>query len=135
MGIANENLTKEARKRFFTTIIDISETRTQAHAFVDNDCATKVNKITFVYSVASDTGTVEAIEVGTAADSDHYFTGNPANSKAIGTVETKTVLNPTDLLPAGTALIVQKASADSEDNTAEVTVVVELETIDRIRSL
>jgi len=135
MGIANENLTKEARKRFLTHVIDIDAANVQATAFVDNDCATKVNKITFVYSVASDTGTVpEDIQVGTAAAATLYFAGPPVVSKALGTVVAQTVAS-TALLPAGTALVINKSAATGGTNTGEVTVVVELETIDRIRSL
>jgi len=129
--IRNRNLERGARKRVLTHVIDISAANVQARGMVDAENDIRILRIDFVYSVATDSGTVpENIQIGTAATAGKYFAGAPSQSQALGTVQAKTVAS-TDLLPAGTALIINKSAATGGSNTGEVTVCVYYERVDK----
>jgi len=131
---ANENLTKEARRRYFRGTVDISAANVQATMMVDTLNALIIRAISFVYHVATDAGTTpENIQVGTPASAALYFTGAPSASKALGFVEAKAVASAAQL-PAGTPLVINKAAATGGTNTGEVTVVVAFEIVDKDRS-
>lgn len=131
MGSRNANLTREARKQIFRARITMATTALQASADVDMECDRKILAIQYVYVVASDTGARQPIEVGTVSDYDHYLTNDGENSKAVGYVKEQTVLNPTHVVPAGTALIVRRANTTAGANTAVIDVHVVYERIDK----
>jgi hypothetical protein len=109
-------------KRLYQAEFDVSATALNLKTFCDPDCDQKILSIAFVYRVAGDTGTHATYLVGIPTDTDKYFTGATTNSKSVGDVEAKTVLNPTVLLPAGVPLCIQRSSTDAATNTTEVTV-------------
>lgn len=132
--IRNQDLDRSAKKQVITNVIDLSATTFQSKGLVDTDNDIKVTAISFVYSIATNTGTVgEYIQVGTAATPTLYLSVYPTASQAVGTVQDKTVASST-LLPAGTALIIRKSSATGQTNTGEVTVNVYFETVDTLVS-
>jgi hypothetical protein len=123
-------MTRAAKKRCFCHQIDVSVAGLQAKGFVDNDNDIRILGVTFSYAVASNTGTWEEIEVGTEADHDLYYGSDGENSKAIGYSKVQT-LDSTALLPAGTALFIQRQSTDAANNTATIDVQVWYETVDK----
>jgi hypothetical protein len=129
MPTSTNQMTRAARKGHFQNSIVIATATLQAKAFVDYENDLKITGLYFVYEVASNTGTHQAIEVGTAADFDLYFTGNATNSSAIGSVESKTLLTEA-VLPAGTALFVRRANTSSATNVGVVGVIVTFERIE-----
>jgi len=130
MPITNRDMVKAARERTFTATFDIDNASTQSKALVSPDSDIRITGVSFVYSVATNTGTLaENFQVGTAADGDMYFIGLAVISQALGVIENKTLLS-TALLPAGTALLVNKVTGTTGANTGEITVVVRYEPVD-----
>jgi hypothetical protein len=129
--IQNRNLTRAANKRCFCHQIVNATEALQAKSFVDNDNDIKILGITYLYTVASDTEAHAAIEVGKVADYAYYLTAAGEDSKAIGYVKTQTVLNPTAVLPAGTALVVRRAVATTAAGSETIDVQVWYQVIDK----
>lgn len=128
--IKNSDLERGAKKRVFCANVIIVAANTQSTALVDSENDIRITAINFVYSTGTDaTACTEAIQVGTAASAALYLTAAPSISQAAGIVQSKTVAS-TAILPAGTALIVNKAAASGCANVGVVTVNVYYEIID-----
>jgi len=131
MPVANINLSREARRQIFRNQIVMATATLQAAADVDMECDRKILSIQYAYVVASNTGTWQAIEVGTVADPDHYLTAEGENSKTEGYVKEQTVLNPSHLIAAGTTLVIRRANTTAGSNVAVIDVHVVYERIDK----
>ena len=131
MSVPLETLTPSGRTHIWSTKITIATAAKQAEALISFRNPIKINRITFVYVVASDgAGTiVDHITVGTAATPTMYADYLPVISQALGTV---VHAHPTvaTVLPAKTPLIVTKSAADAQTNTAVLSVNVEYQFID-----
>lgn len=126
------NMTRASGKRCFQHQIVGATEALQARGFVDVENDIKIIGITFCYAVASDTEAHAAIEVGTAADFDLYLTAEGEDSKAIGYSKSQTVLNPTTIVPAGTAIFIRRASASTFANSEVIDVQVWYQNVDPV---
>lgn len=129
--IQNKNMTRAAKKRSCQARITLGTAALQPTTFVDPENNIRILTIRAVHTVANDSATIQPIEVGTTADYDHYATFSITASKSAGDVETVTVLNPTDVLAAGTPLFIRRANTTAGANTAVVDVIVHYEIVDR----
>ena len=131
-GLKNVNLGVDARERRSAPVrIDISSTTLQTQlVLLDQDRDLKIKAVYAVYTVASDSGAVQNVEVGTAADPDAYVAFTPVASQSAGTVAEATLLSTANV-SAGTPIFVRRANTTAGANTGELDVVVVYEVVDR----
>jgi hypothetical protein len=81
----------------------------------DPDHDIKITGIQFTYNVASDSNsfTSTTLDIGVDGALQRYCAFVPVISKAVGTISNATLLNPTVLLPKGTALVITKTAGTS----------------------
>jgi hypothetical protein len=130
MPTRNINLSREARKHVFQHQIVLATATLQPKSFVDRECGIRIRSIFAVHNLDNDNATAQPIEVGTVADPDHYASLT-ITDKVPGSVEVAALLNPTHVIPAGTALVIRRANTTAGANTAVVDVHVVYERIDK----
>ena len=122
--IQNRNMSRAARKRTYTHIMDPVVADFQAGGFIDVENDIKILRVDIVFLIASGASEDAIVEIGTVADPNLYVSYTVADSQAIGVVVNATLLVST-ILAKNTPLIIQKDSASADtDATAKLAVTV-----------
>src|SRR5687768_5724581 len=129
--IGNRNMKRDARKHVFTATFEPLQVGFQAQALLDMECDIRILRIDSVFAVASGASEDETITVGIPGTLTKYLSYAVADSQSAGTKVAHTIASA-DILAAGTALIVKKATAAADAaSTAVLAVNITYERIDR----
>lgn len=128
--IQNRNLSRSARKRLLVAAIEPLQPGFQAAIVLDKENAIRILRIDSEYVVASGANEDETVTVGIVGALTKYLSYAVLDNQAAGTKTSHTVAS-SDLVAAGTPLIVKKATAAADaGSTAVLAVSVHYEVVD-----
>lgn len=124
-------MVRAAKKRIFTVTLEPLQVGFQAQALLDMENDIRLIRIDSIYAVASSANEDETITVGIVGALTKYLSYAVADSQAAGTKVAHTIASA-DVLSAGTALIVKKATTAADTgSTAVLGVNIHYEIIDK----